>query len=132
MGLIPADFQDLVSSDSRAFAYLATVMKDGSPQLTIVWFSWDGTHFLINTAEGRTKDRNMRHRPAVALVIADRDDPYRFIQVRGKAVEITYTGADDHINQLSLRYDHKPWVKKTGQVRVIYKILPEQIMTYTG
>ena len=129
MELIPTAFQDLVSQDSRTFAYLATVMKDGSPQVTVVWFSWDGSHFLINTAQGRTKDRNMSQRPSVALVIADPKDPYRFIQVRGKVVETTNAGADEHINELSLKYDHKPWVKRPGQIRVIYKIAPEHIST---
>jgi PPOX class probable F420-dependent enzyme len=127
MELIPESFRDLVSEESRTFGYLATVMADGSPQVTVVWFSWDGSHILINTAQGRTKDRNMRQRPSVALVISDPKDPYRYFQVRGKVSEITTTGADEHINELSLKYDQKPWVKRPGQIRVIYKIVPEHV-----
>ena len=127
MNTIPDDFQDLLKPETQALAFLATVMSDGSPQVTPLWFSWDGKYILINTARGRTKDRNMRERPAVALVISDPNVPTRYIQIRGTVAEINETDADDHINFLSLKYDRKPWKKVPGQIRVQFRILPEHV-----
>lgn len=127
MKTIPDDFKDLLTDKKRAIAYLATIMKDGTPQLTTLWFSWDGSHILINSAAGRVKDQNMRQRPAVAILIQDPENNLRYIQVRGKVVEITEEGALEHINSLSLKYDGIPWKKVVGQTRVIYKILPVNI-----
>ena len=112
---------------TQAIAFLATLMRDGSPQVTPLWFSWDGQYILVNTAKGRTKERNMRERPVVALAIADPKIPTRYIQIRGKVVEINETGADEHINVLSLLYEGKPWEKVPGQIRVQFKILPEHV-----
>jgi PPOX class probable F420-dependent enzyme len=126
---IPDNYLDLIEDEKRAFAYLATVMKDGSPQVTPVWFNTDGEHILINSAEGRVKDRNMRRDRHVALDILDPNDPYRYIQIRGRVVEITLQGAREHINKLSKKYTKREIY--TGgppeEVRVIYKILPEHI-----
>jgi PPOX class probable F420-dependent enzyme len=121
---IPTKFQDLVSDKSKAFLFLATLMPDGSPQVTPVWFSTDGDHILINTNEGRVKDKNMRSRKQVAMTIQDPDDPYRYIGIRGEVVGRTREGADGHIEMLSLRYDNKPWKYREGQKRIIFKIKP--------
>ena len=103
-------------------------MSDGSPQLTPVWFNTAGEFILINSAKGRVKDINMRLRPPVALLITDPKEPfYRYLQIRGRVVDIVEEGGDEHINALSLKYDHKPWELVDGQVRVIYKILPEKV-----
>lgn len=120
----PTQFLDLLRDDSRALLYLATIMSDGSPQVTPVWFSTDGEHILINTNEGRTKDRNMKARPKVAMTIQDPDDPYRYLGMRGEVISSTKEGADEHINRLSLRYDNKPWKAREGQRRIIYRIKP--------
>lgn len=120
----PQDFLDLLTDDSRALLYLATLMPDGSPQCTPVWFSTNGDHILINTNEGRVKDRNMRARPQVAMTIQDPNDPYRYLGIRGEVVAHTREGADEHINQLSLKYDNKPWIPREGQRRIIFKIRP--------
>jgi hypothetical protein len=69
----------------------------------------------------------MRKRPQVALVIQDPTTPYRYLQIRGRVVEITEVGGDEHINTLSLKYDGTPWKKTPGQVRFTYKILPEHV-----
>jgi len=127
MKLIPAEYQDLLGDDVRAFAYLATLMKDGSPQVTPVWFNVDDQHILINTARGRTKDKNMSVRPQVSVLIQDPKRHLRYIQVRGRVVESTEEGGYEHINQLSHKYDKKDFPKRPGQVRVIYKILPEHV-----
>jgi len=126
---IPETHQDLLSDNVKAFVYLATVMKDGSPQVTPVWFDTEGEYIRLNSVEGRLKDRNMRARPTVALCIADPDNPYRYLQIRGRVVEFTREGAEDHIDTLNFKYhgdrnyaNHHP-----DRPRVIYKVLPEKI-----
>lgn len=124
---IPDNFKDLVQK--KAFANLATVMPDGSPQVTPVWFDWDGTHIRVNSAKGRVKDRNMRRAPKVALAILDPENPYRHLAVRGRVVEVTEQGADAHIDSLAKKYlgqDTYPH-RRPGEVRVIYKIQPERV-----
>ena len=127
MNHIPDSHKDLLQDDARALAYLATIMPDGTPQVTPLWFNTDGSHILINSAKGRVKDRNMRLRPQVAIVIQDRKIDTRYVQVRGRVAEITEEGALDHIDQLSMKYKQKHWTPTAGQTRVIYKILPEAV-----
>jgi PPOX class probable F420-dependent enzyme len=129
MKSIPESHQDLLKDETKAFAYLATLMPDGSPQVTPVWFNTDGEHILINTAQGRIKDRNMRARPRVAMCIADPGDPYRYLQIRGKVDEFTIEGADAHIEALAGKYTgtYKYMFGKTGEKRVTYKILPRKV-----
>jgi len=124
MTTFPEKYLDLLKDDTQAYLYLATLMKDGSPQVTPVWFGWDGEHILINTAEGRVKDRNMRARPKVAAVLQNPADPYRYLQIRGEIVGRTTAGGLEHINALALKYTGKPWEPVEGQVRVIYKLKP--------
>jgi PPOX class probable F420-dependent enzyme len=126
---IPEQFKDLFTK--RAFAHLATLMSDGSPQVTPVWFDSEGSYIRVNTAKGRVKDRNMRRNRKVALSIQDPDNPYRNLAVQGKVVEITEAGADDHIDALAKKYldkDKYPF-RRPGEVRVIYKIQPEKAST---
>ena len=120
----PAQFLDLLGHDAKALLYLATIMPDGSPQVTPVWFDTDDGHILINTNEGRVKDRNMRVRPKVAMTIQDPQDYYRYLGVRGEVVSYTTEGADEHINKLSLKYDNEPWVYRETQKRIIFRIKP--------
>jgi PPOX class probable F420-dependent enzyme len=125
--IIPASHQDLLRDAAGAYAYLSTLMQDGSPQITPLWFNTEGDFILINSARGRVKDMNMRARPRVALLITDPQEPfYRYVQIRGQVVEITEEGALEHINSLSLKYRQKPWMPVEGQVRVKYKVLPEK------
>jgi PPOX class probable F420-dependent enzyme len=128
LDLIPESHQDLLQDKTRAFAFLATTMGDGSPQVTPVWFNTDGEYILVNSAEGRVKDENMRSRPKVALVIMDPKNPYRYLQIRGQVVDITNEGAVDHIDALAGKYTGEPKYKglTPGMVRVIYKIDPEK------
>ena len=118
----PTDFLDLLTNEAKALLYLATLMPDGSPQLSPVWFSTDDEHVLINTNEGRVKDKNMKTRPKVAMVIQDPNDQDRYLGIRGEVVGFTREGADEHINQLSLKYYGKPWTYREGQQRIIYRI----------
>ena len=121
----PEKFLDLIKDETKAYLFLATTMPDGSPQVTPVWFDTDGEHILINTNEGRVKDKNIKKRPKVAMVIQDPSTPYRYLQIRGEVVEMTREGADEHINRLSLKYDNRPWAYRKGQKRIIYRIKPE-------
>jgi len=120
----PEEYRDLVSDESKAMLYLATLMPDGSPQVTPVWFSADGEHIFINTNEGRVKDKNMKARPKVAMTIQDPHELYRYFGIRGEVVSYTTEGADEHINKLSLRYDNEPWTERAAQKRIIFKIKP--------
>ena len=126
MAAIPEDYMDL--TQKKAFAQLATLMPDGSPQVSPVWFEYDGQNILINSARGRVKDKNIRRDPRVGLDILDPDNPYRHLSIRGRVVEITENGADAHIDKLTKKYlgqDTYPYRGK-GEVRVIYKIVPER------
>ena len=120
----PEQFLDLLNDGSKALLYLATIMPDGSPQVTPVWFDIDGEHILINTNEQRVKDKNMRVRPKVAMTIQDPNDFYRYLGVRGEVVSYTTEGADEHINKLSIKYDNEPWTYRETQKRIIFKIKP--------
>lgn len=126
---IPETFKDLLQK--KAFASLATVMPDGSPPVSPVWFDWDGTHVRVNSAKGRVKDGNVRRTPRVALAILDPENPYRHLAIRGRVVEVTEQGADAHIDALAKKYlgqDRYPY-RQAGEVRVIYKIQPERVAT---
>ncbi len=129
MATIPEEFMDIMNS--KALASLATSMADGSPQVSPVWFSFDGSLVWVNSAEGRVKDKNVRRTRKVALAIVDVDNPYRHIAIRGDVVEITNDGADDHIDSLAKKYldaDKYPYGQE-GEIRVIYKIRPERVAT---
>lgn len=121
----PENYLDLFKPETKAFLFLATVMPDGSPQITPVWFDNDGEHILINTNEGRTKDRNMKERSKVAMVIQDPAEPYRYLQIRGEVIGYTRDGADEHIDKLARRYRDKPWNYQPNQKRIIFKIRPD-------
>ena len=123
--VIPAKYRDLF--EKKAFASLGTLMPDGSPQVTPVWVDLDGDHIIFNSAKGRQKDRNVRRDPHVALAIVDPDNPYRYLEIRGRVTEITEDGADESINKLAKKYlgvDKYPY-GQPGEVRVLYKIKPE-------
>jgi PPOX class probable F420-dependent enzyme len=123
---IAQEYLDLFQK--KAFAHLATLMPDGRPQVTPVWCDFDGTYVRINSAKGRVKDRNMRRDPRVTLSLQDPENPYRYIQVHGRVVEMTEEGADRHIDSLAKKYlgvDTYPY-RQPGEVRVLYKIAPER------
>jgi hypothetical protein len=104
------------------------VLANGAPQVTPVWFDWDGTHIIINTARGRVKDKVMRARRPVALAIFDPSEPYRYLQIRGRVIEETEVGGYEMICALNEKYHGNPnYPKRTGEIRVTYKILPEQV-----
>ena len=126
------NFKDLFQK--QAFATLATLMPDGSPQVTPVWIDFDGKHLLVNSAKGRRKDKNMRRDARVALAISDPENPYRYIEVRGRVEEITETGATEHIDRMAKKYlgkDKYPF-SQPSEVRVLYKIKPEKVSSMSS
>ncbi len=126
MSVIPEKYMDLLTDQKKAFADLATVMPDGSPQVTPVWFDYKDGNIRLNSARGRTKDRNMRSNARVALAIMDPTNPYRHIQIRGRVKRVTEQGGDKHIDLLAKKYlgqDKYPWAKP-GDVRVTYEVEP--------
>jgi len=125
--LIPDTHLELFKK--KSFAHLATLMPDGQPQVTPVWVDYDGHYVLINTAQGRQKDKNLQRDRRVALSIQDPDNPYRYLEVRGHVAERTLSGADQHIDELARKYTGQPGYgnREPGEVRVIYKIEPEHI-----
>lgn len=127
MASIPSNFQDLFRKP--AFASLATLNADGSPQVTPVWCDFDGTHVLVNTARGRVKDRNLQREPRVALSLPDPDNPYRYLGIQGRVVEMSEKGASAHIDKMAKKYlgkDKYPF-SAPGEVRVLVKIAPERV-----
>jgi PPOX class probable F420-dependent enzyme len=126
---IPASHADLLKK--AAFANLATLNADGSPQVTPVWVDFDGTHVIVNTAKGRVKTKNLARNPRVALSIGDPENPYRYLGIQGRVIEMTETGGDAHIDKMAKKYlgkDTYPF-RQPGEVRVIVKIAPDKVHT---
>lgn len=122
--MIPEKFSDLM--EKKVFAGLATIMPDGTPQVTPVWIDFDGENLLVNTAVGRQKDKNLQRDPKVSVMLMDPENPYRYLEIRGKVVERTLDGADDHINKMAKKYlgqDVYPF-RQADEVRVLYKVKP--------
>jgi PPOX class probable F420-dependent enzyme len=128
-GAIPEKYADLFQK--RAFANLGTLMPDGRPQVTPVWVDYDGEHVIFNSAKGRQKDRNVRRDPRVSMAISDPENPYRYLEIRGRVEEITEQGASEHIDKMAKKYlgvDKYPYAQ-AGEVRVMYKVKPEHTTT---
>ena len=114
--------------EGKNFAHLATVMPDGSPQVSPVWIEMDGDDIIVNTAEGRVKTNNMRRDPHVAISITEADNGYRMVAVRGRVVEMTHDGAEEGIDRLSRKYHgHDYDAREPGMVRVSVRIRPEVV-----
>jgi len=125
MSTIPDAYQDLLTQEKKAFATIATVQPDGSPQVTPVWFDYTEGKVRVNVAKGRVKVRNMAEGARVALAILDPDNAYRYVQVRGTVTRVTEDGARAHIDALSRKYIGKdyPW-SQPDEVRVLFEITP--------
>ena len=127
---IPEKYRDLFNK--RAFASLATLMPNGDVQVTPVWVDAENGNVVFNSARGRLKDKNVRRDPRVTLTLIDPDNPYRYLEVRGRVVDITEKGADQHIDKLAKKYlgvDKYPYAKP-GEVRVLYRVKPEHVHAY--
>lgn len=124
---IPKDKLDLFQKP--ALAYLATLMPGGAPQVTPVWIDYDGVYLLVNTAQGRQKDRNMRRDARVGITVQDPDDNLRYLSVIGTVADITTEGAEEHFFRLGKRYTGRDVYRELspGETRVLFKILPERV-----
>lgn len=123
------EFVENLITGSKSFASVATLMSDGSPQVSVMWVDSDGENILVNTAEGRVKTDNFRNDNRVAIAIIDSENPYRQAMIRGKVVEETHDGAMEHTDLLAKKYlglDKYPY-HQPGDVRVIFKIKPDSI-----
>ncbi len=125
--IMKLDTRAIQMIDGRNFGYLATIMKDGSPQVTPVWVDHEDGLILVNTAVGRVKQKNTKVNPKVAISIADASNQYDMITIRGRVVEQSTAGAEDHIHKLAKKYLSKekyPWLSPS-ETRIILKIEPE-------
>ncbi len=113
--------------EGRNFAHLATLLPDGSPHVTPVWIDREGDILLVNTAEGRVKHRNIQREPRVAISVYDQENPYDKVLIRGRVIEVTEEGAEEHIDELARKYTGRDFQRVPGQKRVIIKIQPERV-----
>ncbi len=127
MAKIPEKYLDLF--EKKAFGSLGTLMPDGSPQVTPVWVDRDGDTVLVNTAKGRQKDKNIHRDPRVSVTLIDPDNPYRYLEIRGRVVEASDKGAKDHIDKMAKKYlgvDKYPYAQP-GEQRLLLRIRPERV-----
>lgn len=113
----------------KNFAHIATLSKDGYPQITPTWIDIEDGIILINTAEGRAKQKNVSRDPRVAISVIDQTNPYNMVTVKGKVIEQTIAGAAEHIDKLAKKYlgvDKYPF-RSSSEKRIILKIKPEKI-----
>ena len=130
MAQLPATHIDIIHK--KAFAHFATIMSDGTPQVSPVWVDEKDGFILINSALGRVKDKNVHKNPAVAVSITDPDNPYRMLSIRGRVVDIITEGAEEHIDAMAKKYmgvDSYPYRTPTEK-RVIYKISTDSVSSY--
>jgi PPOX class probable F420-dependent enzyme len=126
MESIPAEYQDLF--EKRSFAFVATLLPDGSPHVTPTWVDFDGEHVLVNTIRNNRKDKNVRNDPRVTLAIADPENPYRYLSVRGEVVERREDGAREHLDTLAERYTGEAkYPGPGGDQRVVLVIRAEDV-----
>lgn len=124
---IPESHKDIILG--KNFAHLATLMDDGSPQTTPVWIDMDGGDLLVNTSDGRVKQKNLDRDGRVAISITDHANPYRYIQVRGVVDAKEPDEGYEHINKMAKKYlgqDKYPYLRP-GEKRLIYRIRPESV-----
>jgi hypothetical protein len=124
---IPDKYRDLFQKP--AFGVLATLMPDGQPQVTPVWVDWQDGHVIVNSAKGRQKDKNIERDRRVTITLIDPENPYRYVEIRGRVDEITQKDADTHIDKMAKKYlgkDKYPF-RQSGEVRVMFKISPQHV-----
>lgn len=112
---------------------LATVMPNGLIQVNPVWVDYDGTYVRFNSAQGRQKDKNVKKNGIATIELVDPENPYYWIEIRGRVADITTEGADEHIDSLAKKYlgaDKYPF-RREGEVRLTYKIQPERINSFS-
>lgn len=127
MATLPQGLKDMLQQP--VFVHLTTLMADGSPQASPVWVDVDGDEIVINTAEGRVKDKNMKRDARVALSVTAADNPYKAFMIRGRVVKHTTEGGDAHIDKMAKKYmgvDSYPF-RNPAETRVIYRIVADRV-----
>lgn len=135
---IPETHRDLI--EEPVYVTVTTLMPDSQPQSSVVWCNTDGDHILINTAENRRKAKNMKERPQATVMAVDPENPFRYVEIRGRVTAVTREGADEHIDELAQQYLDQPAYYGYAapaelaeqETRVICKIEPTRIRTYGG
>lgn len=130
--VIPEQYRDLL--DSTALADVATIGPNGEPQVNPVWFGWDGTYLYFSQTTGRQKYRNVQREPRIALSIVDPQNPYRYLEIRGRVVRIDPDPDNAFINSMAKKYmneDVYPW-HRPGDVRVVVVVQPEHTTQMGG
>jgi PPOX class probable F420-dependent enzyme len=125
---IPASHMRLLTDP--IVAHLATLLPDGRPQVNPVWCDYDGTYVRVNAAQDRQKTRNMRRRSFATVFLAD--SPYFWMEIRGRVIHHTLDGAMDHMHRMARKYIGRETYTplRAGEVRVMFTIEPERIVTF--
>jgi PPOX class probable F420-dependent enzyme len=119
---------------AKNFGNVATIRKDGTPHLAVAWVDVDDGDVLLNSAEGRLWPENLKRDPRVSLTVPNLENPYEYVTIRGKVVEMTHEGADAHIDKLAKKYwdlDVYP-LRGPGEQRVIVRIRPDRVNVWGG
>jgi len=121
---VPDEYTDIV--EKKAFWHIATIGPDGSPQSSPVWAGWDGTHLRLSLTRGRRKFHNLKANPNVAASATDPDNPYRYLEIRGRVVDVEDDSSLAFINSMAKKYmglDEYPY-HQPGDERVVMVIEP--------
>jgi hypothetical protein len=129
MPVVPKDREDILTKVS--FGHVATIGPDGEPQVNPVWFEWDGEFLKFSQTTTRQKYRNVQRDPRIAISVLDPDNPYRYIEVRGRVERIEDDPDKAFINKMAKKYlgqDEYPW-SRPGEQRVVVYVRPERTTT---
>ncbi len=119
--------------EGKNFANVSTLRADGSIHSVFVWVHTEGDKVALNSAEGRAWPRNVRRDPRVTILVADQEDPYTYVQIRGRVTEIDHEDADPHIERLSQKYTGHAYAGRSeGEVRVKFLVEPDQVIVAGG
>ncbi|MGW1682459.1 PPOX class F420-dependent oxidoreductase [Saccharopolyspora sp. NPDC002376] len=125
MSVIPQDRADIL--DKQAFGHVATIGPHGEPQSSPVWVDWDGQYLKFSQTKTRQKYRNLKREPRISVSVHDPDQPYRYVEVRGRVAKIEDDQDNRFINKMAKKYlneDEYPW-PQPGEERVIVYVEPE-------
>lgn len=125
MSAIPQDREDILTK--RAFGHVATIGPHGEPQSNPVWIDWDGQYLKFSQTKTRQKYRNLKREPRISISVHDPDEPYRYVEVRGKVAKIEDDAGNAFINKMAQKYldeNEYPW-PQPGEERVVVFVEPE-------
>lgn len=133
---MPATIPDRAREILQApnFCHITTLRKDGTPAGVVVWAHPEGDTIVLNSAEGRAWPTNVQRDPRIALTVANAENPYEFVSVQGRVVEVTPEGADEHIDALAKKYmdaDSYPF-RQEGEVRLRIVVEPDKVTVQGG